>query len=327
MNPFRSLTKFLLVAVLALATTPAFAGLFVSVNLAPPALPYYAQPACPGIGYIWTPGYWAYGPDGYYWMPGEWVVPPAFGLLWTPCWWGWSGGAYIYHGGYWGPHVGFYGGINYGYGYNGNGYGGGYWRDGHFFYNRAVNNLAGGRFANTYSDRSFVSGANRGVSFNGGANGVHATATATQLRAANEHHVAATSAQTAEVRTASTNRSNFATANGGHPAVLTAERTAAPRNAAETAAVSHAATHDSAFTGASNTSAVREAKTTEHANTVGATHATSQTRMSSPGSFHAASHPQTHMASFHAASVGHAAGGGGGHSGGGGHAAGPSGRR
>lgn len=34
----------------------------VSIRIGPPALPVYPQPICPGPGYIWTPGYWAYGP-------------------------------------------------------------------------------------------------------------------------------------------------------------------------------------------------------------------------------------------------------------------------
>lgn len=60
----------------------------VSVRIGPPVLPVYEQPICPGPSYLWTPGYWAYGPDGYYWVPGTWVVAPAPGLLWTPGYWG-----------------------------------------------------------------------------------------------------------------------------------------------------------------------------------------------------------------------------------------------
>src|SRR5215472_3847994 len=113
----------------------------VSVRIGPPALPVYVQPVCPGPGYIWTPGYWAYGPDGYYWVPGTWVQPPVVGVLWTPGYWGWSNGYYLWHEGYWGPHVGFYGGINYGFGYTGVGFRGGYWNNGAFFYNRSVNRV------------------------------------------------------------------------------------------------------------------------------------------------------------------------------------------
>src|SRR4051812_14202046 len=62
--------RYLALAILILAIpASSFAGVFVSVTVAPPVLPVYVQPACPGDGYIWTPGYWAYGPDGYYWVP------------------------------------------------------------------------------------------------------------------------------------------------------------------------------------------------------------------------------------------------------------------
>ena len=115
--------RFVLNAILATAVAAApaasFARVFISVGFAPPALPVYVQPVCPGDGYLWTPGYWAYGPEGYYWVPGVWVRPPAVGVLWTPGYWGWGGSAFIFHEGYWGPHVGFYGGINYGFGYTG----------------------------------------------------------------------------------------------------------------------------------------------------------------------------------------------------------------
>jgi hypothetical protein len=50
------------------------------------------------------------------------VLIPEPGFLWTPGYWGWGDGAFIFHEGYWGPHIGFYGGINYGFGYVGFGY-------------------------------------------------------------------------------------------------------------------------------------------------------------------------------------------------------------
>ena len=65
---------------LALASTPSSASaqiaVGISVHVAPPAIPVYVQPACPTEGYLWTPGYWAYGDAGYYWVPGVWVAPP-----------------------------------------------------------------------------------------------------------------------------------------------------------------------------------------------------------------------------------------------------------
>jgi hypothetical protein len=123
------------------APAAAHAAVFVGVGFAPPAIPLYAQPIAPGYGYIWTPGYWAYGPDGYYWVDGAWVEPPYIGGLWTPGYWGWGAGLYYWHPGYWGRHVGYYGGINYGFGYFGVGFWGGYWNGGHFFYNGAYNHL------------------------------------------------------------------------------------------------------------------------------------------------------------------------------------------
>jgi hypothetical protein len=121
--------------------TEANARVFVSVGFAPPLIPMYAQPIAPGYGYIWTPGYWAYGDDGYYWVDGAWVEPPYEGALWTPGYWGWGGGVYFWNAGYWGRHIGYYGGINYGFGYFGTGFWGGYWRGGRFFYNGAYNHL------------------------------------------------------------------------------------------------------------------------------------------------------------------------------------------
>lgn len=107
----------------------------------PPPLPVYEQPPCPEEGYVWTPGLWRWGPEGYFWVPGTWVAPPQVGVLWTPGYWALAGATYVFHSGYWGPHVGYYGGINYGGGYNGYGYAGGRWRGSRFEYNTAVTNV------------------------------------------------------------------------------------------------------------------------------------------------------------------------------------------
>jgi len=42
------------------------AQVVISVGFAPPELPVYEQPICPGDGYIWTPGYWAWDGEDYY---------------------------------------------------------------------------------------------------------------------------------------------------------------------------------------------------------------------------------------------------------------------
>jgi hypothetical protein len=147
-------------------TSSAQVAIGVSVGFAPPPLPVYDQPICPADGYLWTPGYWDWDGDDYFWVPGTWVEPPEVGYLWTPGWWGWRDNGYYYNAGYWGPHVGWYGGISYGYGYFGHGYEGGRWDNGHFFYNRAVNRVNVNVVHNVYNTRINNRTVNR-VSYNG----------------------------------------------------------------------------------------------------------------------------------------------------------------
>jgi hypothetical protein len=167
----------------------------LSVRIAPPALPVYVQPPCPVEGYLWTPGYWAYGPAGYYWVQGVWVAPPHPGLLWTPGYWGFAGGVYGWHAGYWGPHVGFYGGVNYGFGYGGVGFVGGVWQGGVFRYNTAVMRVNTTVIHNTYIDRTVIHNTvvNR-TSFNG-PGGIMARPTAQENMAMHEQHFAPTARQ------------------------------------------------------------------------------------------------------------------------------------
>jgi len=191
----------------------------LTVTIIPPVLPVYEQPPIPAPGYIWTPGYWAYGDEGYYWVPGTWVEPPQTGLLWTPGYWAWRDGSYAWNAGYWGPHIGFYGGINYGYGYGGFGYEGGSWNNGVFSYNRTVNNFGSVTITNVYS-RTIVSNTTvTNTSFNGGTGGTVARPTPEEQAAGREPHVAATPVQAQHQQTASTNRSLLSSQNGGHPAI------------------------------------------------------------------------------------------------------------
>jgi len=196
-----------------------FAQVGVSVNFAPPVLPVIEQPPAPVEGYIWTPGYWAWGGADYYWVPGVWVPPPTIGLLWTPPWWGWNNGVYVFNEGYWGPTVGFYGGINYGYGYFGNGYWGGRWEGNTFRYNTAVTRVNTNVVHNTYVDKSVVNKqANAShTSFNG-PNGVKAEPSAEQKAAAeNARKMPPTSDQLARREAASKDRNLQASVNHGHP--------------------------------------------------------------------------------------------------------------
>jgi len=196
----------------------------VSIRVAPPPLPVYVQPAIPGPGYIWTPGYWAYGPAGYYWVPGTWVLPPAVGLLWTPGYWGWVNGAYLWHAGYWGPRVGFYGGVNYGFGYIGVGYVGGYWAHGVFAYNRAVNNFGRVHITNVYNKTVVNNVHVTRVSFNGGPGGLGARPSAAEEAAAHDQHTPPSALQAQHEHAASVNHNSFASVNHGRPSVAATSR-------------------------------------------------------------------------------------------------------
>ena len=226
----RALVALAAATALSVATAPAaHAGVFVSVNFAPPALPVYVQPAIPGPGYIWTPGYWAYDPiSGYYWVPGTWVLPPYTGALWTPGYWGWASGAYVFHPGYWGLHVGYYGGINYGFGYVGVGYLGGYWGPRGFYYNREVNRITNVNITNVYNKTVTVNNNVTRVSYNG-PGGITAQPTAEEMRFANERHTPAIAAQVQHQTMASHNEALRASVNHGNPAIAATARPGAFR--------------------------------------------------------------------------------------------------
>ena len=218
--------RFLFALLAMVIPASAFAQLHVSVQVGPPELPVYDQPICPEDGDLWTPGYWAYDDSvsDYYWVDGAWVAPPESGYLWTPGYWGWGDGGYFFPEGYWGLNVGFYGGINYGFGYYGAGYGGGRWRDGHFFYNRSVNHLDGDHFRNTYDERVERGGSNSRVSYNGGRGGIEVHANAQQESAARERHLPEVGAQAEHARAARGNPESRASVNHGRPGNAVATR-------------------------------------------------------------------------------------------------------
>ena len=203
----------------------AFARIGVVITVGPPPLPIYEQPICPGDGYLWTPGYWAWGDDfdDYYWVPGTWVLAPEVGFLWTPPYWGWGGDSFVFYEGYWGPRIGFYGGINYGFGYFGTGFVGGRWDGGHFFYNRAVMNVNITEIHNVYNTTVIHNEVTR-VSYNGGNGGIEARATAQEEAAARERHIAPVAAQTQHVQAARSNPQLRASVNHGKPAIAATAR-------------------------------------------------------------------------------------------------------
>jgi len=202
-------------------------GVGVFITIAPPPLPVYEQPLCPGDGYIWTPGYWAYDYDidDYYWVPGTWVLAPEIGFLWTPGYWGWGGDRFIFYEGYWGPRVGFYGGISYGFGYFGEGYEGGRWDHDHFFYNRSVNNINVTEIHNVYNTTVINNTVNH-VSYNGGNGGIDRRPRPEEEAAARERHIPPVAAQTQHVQAARSNPQLRASANMGRPPIAATARPA-----------------------------------------------------------------------------------------------------
>jgi len=180
---------------------------------------------CPGDGYIWTPGYWAW--DGeYYWVPGTWVMAPEQGYLWTPGYWGWGGSGYFFNEGYWGLSVGFYGGVNYGFGYFGRGYEGGRWEGGRFFYNTSVNRVDGNAMHNVYNTR--LNEPSSRVSYNGGTGGISARATSEEEAAARGKRAGPVAAQTQHAYSARNNpQQKFSANHGAPPTTATARPTTA----------------------------------------------------------------------------------------------------
>ena len=115
----------------------------------------------------------------------------------------------MWHAGYWGPHVGFYGGVNYGGGYNGAGFVGGRWNGGAYVVERNVIN----------APIVAVS-----ASFNGGPGGVVASATAEQMAFAHENHMPPTSMQVQHINSAGQNPQLAASFNHGKPSIAATAR-------------------------------------------------------------------------------------------------------
>ena len=228
-----SIRKISLVLVILAMSAAAFSQVGIAITFGPPPLPVYEQPLCPGEGYLWTPGYWAYDYDynDYYWVPGTWVLAPQVGYFWTPGYWGWRGGRFFFYEGYWGPRVGFYGGINYGFGYFGNGYEGGRWDHDRFFYNRTVNNINVTNIHNVYNTTVINQNTtvNR-VSYNGGNGGIDMRPTRDQEKAARERHIAPVAAQTEHMQAARRDPEQRASVNHGRPAIAASPRPADFKN-------------------------------------------------------------------------------------------------
>ena len=221
-----SLSTFLLALLISITRVPASANVLTSINVAPPELPIYEQPILPGDGYLWTPGYWAYDKDDYYWVPGTWVRPPRVGFLWTPGYWSWTDGFFVFRSGYWSSRIGYYGGVNYGYGYSGYGYDGGRWDGGRFRYNRAVNNINVANIHNTYTKTVINNVTVNRVSYHGGDGGTNVSPSAREKADERAKHVGATAEQTQHEKTARVRPELRQSFNHGRPLIAATPKSA-----------------------------------------------------------------------------------------------------
>ena len=220
----------LFVVALFCVPAPSFAQVYLSIG-APPLLPTYALPPAPAPNYLWTPGYWAWGPNGYYWVPGTWVAAPAPNLYWTPPYWSAAstGLGFAFNQGFWAPQVGYYGGVNYGAGYYGTGYVGGNWSNGAFMYNTAISPVNTTVIRNVYVNRSVVVNTVNHVSYNG-PGGIRVRPTPAQLAVVRMRRLPLTAVQRAHVIEAQRDRALLATVNRGRPPVVAVSRPLSPTN-------------------------------------------------------------------------------------------------
>jgi hypothetical protein len=155
---------------------------------------------------------------------------------------------YVFHDGYWGAHIGYYGGVNYGYGYGGIGFAGGEWRGGHFAYNTAVINVNREVIHTTYIDRTIVERntiVNPGhVAYSGGPGGIHHDPAPEERMAEHEQHQAPTVFQQHHIEAAKADTTSYAKNNGGRPQNLAVAKPleAGPPHAWSSAPGSHSMT-------------------------------------------------------------------------------------
>jgi hypothetical protein len=250
--PFSSVRSVLFVLVVMASAGASLGQVAISITIAPPPLPVYEQPLCPGEDYIWIPGYWAWdqSDEDYYWVPATWVLPPEVGLLWTPPYWAWADTGFVFYDGFWAPEVGFYGGIVYGFGYFGRGYEGGHWEHGHFYYNVVVNHVDVTIIHNVYKAPAATNITVNRVSYNGGEGGVNARPTPEELAVAHERHLPPVPAQTRHVQAARSNPQLRASANLGKPPLAATPKPGAFRDRAAVPATAAGAPYHPAGKGA-----------------------------------------------------------------------------
>ncbi len=187
----------------------AYAQMSRSISFAPPELPVYEQPVLPGDGYILDArllglcrrrrlllgagrlGHgsrtWSAMDAGLLGMGRQRIcllqrlLGPAGRFLWWRQLWIW-----IY----------------------GDGYQGGRWQNGQFFYNRSVSNVNVTNIHNVYNTTVINSTTINRVSYNGGSGGISARPTAQEETVAHEEHIPPVAAQTQREQAARPTRSS-----------------------------------------------------------------------------------------------------------------------
>ncbi len=79
----------------------------VTVGFAPPPLQVEVEIASPGVGFVWTPGYYAVHSGAYAWVGGSWSQPPSVGIVWVEPRYVAIGPRYYFQAGRWDypPHL------------------------------------------------------------------------------------------------------------------------------------------------------------------------------------------------------------------------------
>jgi hypothetical protein len=72
------------------------------VRSAPPPPRYYGPMGrAPGVGFVWTDGYWDWRGNNWYWTDGRWMRPPHRRSVWVAPEWRHDGRGYRLRRGYW----------------------------------------------------------------------------------------------------------------------------------------------------------------------------------------------------------------------------------
>ena len=73
----------------------------VVVPQAPPPVRVETRTVSPGVGYVWTPGYWRWSGIEYVWVPGTWIARPRPAAVWVAGHWVRRPGGWVWISGHW----------------------------------------------------------------------------------------------------------------------------------------------------------------------------------------------------------------------------------